>query len=274
MYKLVISDDEGKTIIVPLVRDLITVGRQHGNTIRLTERNVSRQHARFVKEDDGYRVEDLDSYNGVTVNGERIEGSRVLHDGDRVSIGDYILAFKDEAAATVAEPLPMPPRPVSGSLGPMSPPARLVMMSAPAPGAEFSISRPDVRIGRLEELDLCISHRSISREHARVAQREGAFEIEDLESANGIRINGSPTTRGPLHSGDIVELGQVRFRFVGPGESYTYEPTVDDALASLNAGSTPKARNSASTPLSSVSSASLSGSVWSTKGRYVLPASA
>jgi hypothetical protein len=28
MYKLVISDDEGKTIIVPLVRDLITVGRQ------------------------------------------------------------------------------------------------------------------------------------------------------------------------------------------------------------------------------------------------------
>ena len=48
MYKLVISDDEGKTIIVPLVRDLITVGRQDGNTIRLTERNVSRQHARLV----------------------------------------------------------------------------------------------------------------------------------------------------------------------------------------------------------------------------------
>src|SRR5690242_18626822 len=167
MYKLVISDDEGKTIIVPLVRDLITVGRQDGNTIRLTERNVSRQHARLVKSESGYRIEDLESYNGVSINGARIGKAHELKDGDRVGIGDYVIALKAEAD-TAAETPPVPARPSAPAGTVNTPPARLVMVSAPAPGAEFSIAKPLVRIGRLEELDLCISHRSISREHARV----------------------------------------------------------------------------------------------------------
>ena len=45
MFKLVICDDEGKTTIVPLIRDEVTIGRREGNTIRLTDRNVSRNHA-------------------------------------------------------------------------------------------------------------------------------------------------------------------------------------------------------------------------------------
>ena len=49
MYKLIIEDDEGKTTVVPLIRDEITIGRKEGNTIRLTERNVSRKHAKLIK---------------------------------------------------------------------------------------------------------------------------------------------------------------------------------------------------------------------------------
>lgn len=221
MYKLVISDDEGKTIIVPLVRDLITVGRQEGNTIRLTERNVSRQHSRLVKSDEGYRIEDLDSYNGVTVNGTRIQGSSLLGDGDRVGVGDYLLALKADS-----EQMAVPGSstgPITGPASGVPPPARLVMISAPAPGAEFSISKDAVKIGRLEELDLCISHRSISREHARILQSDGKFEIEDLDSANGVRVNGNAAKSGELKSGDLVDLGQVRFRFVGSGEAYTFD---------------------------------------------------
>jgi pSer/pThr/pTyr-binding forkhead associated (FHA) protein/tetratricopeptide (TPR) repeat protein len=234
MYKLVISDDEGKTIIVPLVRDLITVGRQDGNTIRLTERNVSRQHARLSRTENGYRIEDLDSYNGVLLNGTRVEKMSDLKDGDRVGIGDYIIALKAEADTKAAAPAAAP-RASAPPSGNVSPPARMVMVSAPAPGAEFSIAKGQVRIGRLEELDLCISHRSISREHARITQKDGSFDIEDLNSANGVRINGSPIKRGALKSGDIVELGQVRFRFVGPGESYAFDPSEEEQVAPLKA---------------------------------------
>ena len=87
--KLIIEDDEGRKTVVPLIRDEMTIGRQDGNTIRLTERNVSRRHARLVKEDGSVLIEDLGSYNGVRVNGEKIEGPTKIKEGDLVEIGDY-----------------------------------------------------------------------------------------------------------------------------------------------------------------------------------------
>ena len=57
MYKLIIEDDEGKTTVVPLIRDEITIGRKEGNTIRLTERNVSRRHAKLVKQNGSIFIE-------------------------------------------------------------------------------------------------------------------------------------------------------------------------------------------------------------------------
>jgi pSer/pThr/pTyr-binding forkhead associated (FHA) protein len=239
MYKLVISDDEGKTIIVPLVRDLITVGRQDGNTIRLTERNVSRRHARLTRDDkDNYRIEDLGSFNGITLNGVKIDKVSELKDGDRIGIGDYVIALRAEASAVA--PRPSSKRGSAPTGFGAAPPARLVMISSPAPGAEFSLSKSQVTIGRLEELDLCISHRSISREHARVNQEGGAFEIEDQRSANGVRVNGSTVKKANLRSGDIVELGQVRFRFVGPGESYVFDPTDEPPLMMPSSRSGPR----------------------------------
>jgi pSer/pThr/pTyr-binding forkhead associated (FHA) protein len=90
MQKLVIQDDEGKTTVVPLIRDEITIGRKEGNTIRLTERNVSRRHARIVRNNGSVVIEDLNSYNGVRVNGSRIQGRCQISMSDRIQIGDYI----------------------------------------------------------------------------------------------------------------------------------------------------------------------------------------
>src|SRR6188474_1975456 len=94
MFKLVIEDDEGKTTVVPLIRDEITIGRREGNTIRLTERNISRRHARLVKSNGHVFIEDLQSYNGIKVNGDRIGGRSAIQEGDRIQIGDYQLALK------------------------------------------------------------------------------------------------------------------------------------------------------------------------------------
>ena len=76
MYKLVIQDDEGKTTVVPLIRDELTIGRKEGNTIRLTERNVSRRHARLIRSNGSITIEDLNSYNGIRVNGLAHPGAR------------------------------------------------------------------------------------------------------------------------------------------------------------------------------------------------------
>ena len=216
MFKLVISDDEGKTTVVPLVRDEITIGRKEGNTIRLTERNVSRRHARLRKQNGHFYIEDLNSYNGVKINGRRIEGEIQVGKGDQVSIGDYILALQSEAGAEDAAAAAAP------GAQPQTPP-RLVMLTPPAPGAEFALTRNGMRIGRAEDLDVWVNHRSISREHAEVQVDGDLIKVVDLGSANGVRLNGEDVTEALLSSGDVLELGQVRFRYVGAGEHYVFE---------------------------------------------------
>lgn len=98
--RLIIEDEEGATTIVPLGEEEITIGREPGNTIQLTEQNVSRQHARLTPGSDGWVIEDLDSYNGVRVNGVLIEGTVNLNEGDVVQIGDYHLGITNNAEQT------------------------------------------------------------------------------------------------------------------------------------------------------------------------------
>jgi pSer/pThr/pTyr-binding forkhead associated (FHA) protein len=86
-----------------LIRDEITVGRKEGNTIRLTERNVSRKHARIVRKNSAISIEDLDSYNGVKVNGSRIQGRVDLSISDRIQIGDYLIEVKTDGPGAAVD---------------------------------------------------------------------------------------------------------------------------------------------------------------------------
>jgi len=103
-WKLLIEDDAGQTITVPLFRDVITIGRKEGNTIRLTERNVSRFHAKILRENGTVFVEDLQSYTGVKLNGDRIKGRIEVREGDLIEIGDYHLELQREGAQAGAHP--------------------------------------------------------------------------------------------------------------------------------------------------------------------------
>jgi hypothetical protein len=106
--RLIIEDDEGTTTVVPLGADAITIGRQQGNTIQLTEKNVSRRHARLFPEpdEDSWSIEDLGSYNGVKVNGSAVEARIELKEGDVVQIGDYHLTLTENADKTAVTPNP------------------------------------------------------------------------------------------------------------------------------------------------------------------------
>jgi hypothetical protein len=73
-----------------------------------------------------------------------------------------------------------------------------------------------VRIGRQDDNDLCISHRTVHRYHAIVHHSPDAgFIITDLSGAegNGIRVNGTRVEQAHLSHGDCVELGEVRLKF-------------------------------------------------------------
>ncbi|MFP4597271.1 MAG: GGDEF domain-containing protein [Persicimonas sp.] len=70
------------------------VGRAGQSDIVVNDTGVSRRHARFHLRDDGAYVEDLDSSNGVYVNGKRIERIQHLEQGDKITLGtETILKF-------------------------------------------------------------------------------------------------------------------------------------------------------------------------------------
>jgi two-component system cell cycle response regulator len=65
----------------------MVIGRASSSELRINEEGVSRRHARLRREGDYVVVEDLGSVNGTYVNGERLAGSRVLQEGDKIQVG-------------------------------------------------------------------------------------------------------------------------------------------------------------------------------------------
>jgi len=146
--KLIIEDDEGRKTVVPLVREEITIGRQDGNTIRLTERNVSRRHARLVKENGNVVIEDLGSYNGVRVNGEKITGPTKIKEGDLVEIGDYDLGIQgklDAVEPAAKKQTTIPPGSVKAAARTTIPPTQAAapaQQEKPAPPPQSTTPSP------------------------------------------------------------------------------------------------------------------------------------
>jgi pSer/pThr/pTyr-binding forkhead associated (FHA) protein/outer membrane biosynthesis protein TonB len=95
----------------------------------------------------------------------------------------------------------------------------LLAQGGPLAGARFQVNASPCVVGRIaESADLVIDHRSISKEHARLTRRaDGSWEVLDLASSNGIRVNGEPYSKCVVSHGDVVEFGHVGLTFVGPG---------------------------------------------------------
>jgi pSer/pThr/pTyr-binding forkhead associated (FHA) protein len=69
-------------------------------------------------------------------------------------------------------------------------------------------------IGRKNDNDLQIEEDFISRHHALILVGERETVIEDLNSANGVYVNGTRIARKELREGDLVTIGKTEYRYV------------------------------------------------------------
>jgi hypothetical protein len=91
---------EGETIDLNV--DVLTIGRSPHSDLFLDDVTVSRHHARVLRDEGGFWVEDLNSLNGTYVNRKRIEQHR-LYDGDELQIGKFKLAFLEQSDEVTGE---------------------------------------------------------------------------------------------------------------------------------------------------------------------------
>ncbi|MGA0163456.1 MAG: diguanylate cyclase [Bdellovibrionota bacterium] len=82
----------------PLIRDEFLIGRALTCDLPIEDDLVSRHHCKIIKKPTGVELIDLKSTNGTLVNGKRIEGTRLLAEGDQIQVGtSTILKFAMQA---------------------------------------------------------------------------------------------------------------------------------------------------------------------------------
>jgi adenylate cyclase len=95
MARLIVQKEEGhREVELP---DHTTIGRHLDNVIQLPDRFVSNKHCEIFLDPNGsYVIRDLGSQNGTFVNNRRLQGDRILREGDRLTLGTTVCIFSLE----------------------------------------------------------------------------------------------------------------------------------------------------------------------------------
>ncbi len=90
-WTLVVDDGSNATKVFPVTRDSLTIGRAITADIRLDDAHISRHHVRLTRQGELLLVEDLNTVNGTSVNGQPITTPYALQPGDLISFGSFTI---------------------------------------------------------------------------------------------------------------------------------------------------------------------------------------
>ncbi len=205
--KLQIADDAGSVSEVAFEESVMTIGRAGTNSIQLDERNVSRSHARLVREGDDCFIEDAGSSFGLRVNGTRVASRSQIFPGDRIVIGDYTLRLApnpDEVTAEIEVKAGGPNAIPSKASG------HLVVLTGADEGAAYPLDQTPMTLGSAEHNPISIRGRGICEVHAEFTwTEEEGFSVEEMNGV--VRIDGVEVESALLTGEERIELGGVAF---------------------------------------------------------------
>ena len=236
--------------VYPVHTEEVLVGREGDAHLRLRHRLVSRLHSRIDFRGEAPRLEDLESHNGTWLNGDQVEEA-VLSEGDEIGIGSYVLCYLGRCGPDAVheghliDSMPRYHAAVLESKGtgdttlflaeaeleqlqdqlpPEIVPVFVPILVVREKGhldRTFPLYDDEVLVGRSEDAQLRLPNVSVSRRHARITRTRDAVHIEDLDSQNGVVLNGERVTDAVLAVGDAVQLGRYQIVFQGertPGQ--------------------------------------------------------
>ena len=241
----VIVEVDGRPVgTYELDKPQLRVGRISANDIRVPSERVSRLHAKIYW-DNGWIIEDAQSLNGLSYQGELTERHR-LANGDRIYLAPTVLLNYQEERAPVAEPAWPAPHPPLAPTAPVTPPMPVTPSFAPPPsmpagsmpgGPVSHMPRPaqkaqivieidgkavetrdldkeTLMVGRQPVNDKQVHSQQVSGQHAMLMKQNGQWMILDRGSRNGLTYQGQRVERHVLNRGDRIYLApSVAIRF-------------------------------------------------------------
>ncbi|HEY4216199.1 MAG TPA: FHA domain-containing protein [Gemmatimonadaceae bacterium] len=210
------------------VGDIASIGRDAACTVVVAENEVSRKHAEVAPVASGYELRDV-SANGVFVNGERIDGARILSRADIIRVGSEEFRFYADVAPLPSAVPAFAPASVSA---PAQAPVVASLVGA-TPGQQYEIRVPLAHIGRGAHNDVVIPDDSVSETHAKIQQRGNQWSLSDMGSTNGTFVGSQRVTAERRLDGPVdIRFGGVVLKFrPNPVAAETMEGTRAKAAA-------------------------------------------
>jgi pSer/pThr/pTyr-binding forkhead associated (FHA) protein len=207
----------------------IAIGRSAGADVRLPHLSVSESHATLEHAGGSYSLRDEGSTNGTRVNGTALVPLRPrgLKEGDQIEIGTFVLSFG--LSASIGQPLSaertaslarrMLREMLGREHGAASPPF-LRIDQGPDRGTVIQLGDPPskLRVGRGDEADLVLTDPDVSRLHLELVRDVDGTLARDLESKNGLEVNGKRLRERRLRHGDTIGLGATVLAYQDPAE--------------------------------------------------------
>jgi len=215
--------------------DEIRIGRRTDIELSLPFKALSGLHARLLRKKTAtgergntWVIEDLESKNGTFIGKDRIAPGRqrLMLAGDEVDLAHVRVVFDGHAqSSSGAEGTGTIARRLVNDLFHGSPGQNAPTLTVISEGASSNTIKLTDRdrpyfVGRSSECDLCINLDELSRKHASFTRLWNGVVVRDLDSKNGIKVNGNHAKVQRLSDGDVVEMGPVELRLMDPEERY------------------------------------------------------
>lgn len=227
MLQILLKFNKGILKVFQSDKAEITIGRNGKNDLQIDNLAVSNFHARIVRDQDTYRIEDLNSTNGTYINEERITKCE-LQDGDIATIGKHSLTFLLEGAEsgwelseTEMEQTMMleteKQRELKKKAEPVFPesPARLRVQEGESRQDEYTLSARLTEIGKGANCQVRLEGLFAPRNLAYIIRDHMGYTLIPGDNAEKLRLNGAKIDKGRmLKNNDEIDAGKVKFRFL------------------------------------------------------------
>ena len=101
---------------------------------------------------------------------------------------------------------------------------RLICTSGSKAGTEYELIDELITVGRSAQSHIVLDDQFASRHHAEIHRHENAYQVHDLQSKNGVLVDGTHLSSGAtvwLQDGSEVQFASTRFRFYDPSATMT-----------------------------------------------------
>lgn len=86
---------------------------------------------------------------------------------------------------------------------------------------EYPLNKERMTIGRKPHNDIAIDNLAVSGEHAAIVTILHDSFLEDLDSTNGLEVNGVPTKKHFLQNNDLIEIGKYKLKYINDQSGQT-----------------------------------------------------